>query len=177
MARNYFCWPYLDEDIEAITAVCTICLESCAETPKISLTTWQWPSKPWSRMHTDFLGPFHGNMFLLVVDAHSKRPEVFLMKNNTQASKLISVFRILFSRFRIPEHVVSDNGTNYKSAEFRECLKINGVKHTFSPPYHPATNGATENFVKTFKDKVDKIIRDNNTLDQAVNLFLSDYNN
>jgi len=71
-ARNYFWWPNLDSDIENITSSCKICLESRVETPKISHTPWLWPSKPWVRIHSDFLGPFHGNMFLLVIDACSK---------------------------------------------------------------------------------------------------------
>ncbi|XP_014217296.1 uncharacterized protein LOC106645854, partial [Copidosoma floridanum] len=56
-------------------------------------------------------------------------------------------------RFGLPDHIVSDNGPQFRSLEFREFLKRNGVKQSFSPPYHPATNGAAENFVKTFKDK------------------------
>lgn len=63
------------------------------------------------------------------------------------------------------------------SADFRQFLKRYNIKHTYSSPYHPATNGAAENFVKTVKSKVDKIIRDGNTLDFSLNRFLSDYRN
>jgi len=97
------------------------------------------------------------------------------MKTNTQANRLISVFDNLYARFGLPEHVVTDNGPQYRSDEFRNFLKIKGIKHTFSPPYYPATNGAAENFVRTFKSNVDKIVKDGISLEKAVNMFLLDY--
>ena len=46
---------------------------------KVPLHPWVWPTKPWQRIHVDFAGPFLGQSFLVVVDAHSKWPEVFQM--------------------------------------------------------------------------------------------------
>ena len=40
---------------------------------------WEWPATPWQRIHVDFAGPFVGRMFLIIVDAHSKWPEVEIM--------------------------------------------------------------------------------------------------
>lgn len=114
-------------------------------------------------------------MFLVVVDAHSKWPEIVNMKNNTQADKLIKAFKQIFSRHGLPDLLVSDNGRQYTSIEFKNFLKKRKIKHAFSPPYCPATNGAAENFVKTFKSNVNKIVRDGNSLDDAVNIFLFDY--
>lgn len=92
-----------------------------------------------------------------------------------QADKLVNVFSQVFSRHGLPDLVVSDNGRQYTSIEFAKFLKARKIKHTFSPPYCPATNGAAENFVKTFKNNVSRIIRDGKTLDEAVNMFLFDY--
>lgn len=72
IARNYFWWPNLNEDIELLISTCKIYLKSRVEAQKISFTPWQWPSESWTRIHTDFLGPFHDCMFLMVLDAHSK---------------------------------------------------------------------------------------------------------
>lgn len=71
--------------------------------------------------------------------------------------------------------MVTDNGTQYTCQEFQDFVRCNGIKHSFSAPHHPATNGAAENFVETFKDKVDKIIATGKSLDYAINLFLFDY--
>ena len=47
------------------------------------LHPWIWPTKPWQRIHVDFAGPFMGTSFLVVVDTHSKWPEVFKMSSTT----------------------------------------------------------------------------------------------
>ena len=39
------------------------------------LHPWVWPSKPWQHVHIDFAGTFMDQMFLLLVEAHSKRGE------------------------------------------------------------------------------------------------------
>ena len=59
-----------------------------------------WPSAPWERIHIDFAGPFMGNMFLIVVDALSKWPEVHVM-NSITASKTIDVLRQIFAQFEL----------------------------------------------------------------------------
>ena len=115
LARNYFSWPNLGEDIERITGSCEIYLEFRRNTAETPLTPWQWPSITRSRIHTDFLGPSHGCMFLLIIDAHSKWPELFNMKSNTQSDNLIKAFKNVFSRYGLGDHVVRNNGSQYKS--------------------------------------------------------------
>lgn len=39
----------------------------------------------------------------------------------------------------------------HASTEFAHFLVANGVKHIWSAPYHPATNGAAERLVQTVK--------------------------
>jgi len=94
------------------------------------------------------------DMYLIVIDAHSKWPEVINFKKNTKTYRVIEEFSKLFSRFGLPLHVVTDNGPQFRSAEFKSFLDQNGVHLSHTAPYHPATNGAAENFVQTFKDKV-----------------------
>ena len=87
---------------------------------------------------------------MVVVDTHSKWPEVHLMSSNT-TSKTIQVLKGLFSRNGLPEVLVSDNGPQFMSNEFDTFMKGNRVKHIRSAPFHPATNGLAERFVQTFK--------------------------
>ena len=46
---------------------------------------------------------------------------------------------------------MTDNGPQFTSDEFSHFLKQNGVKHIRCSPYHPASNGLAERFVRTFK--------------------------
>ena len=71
------------------------------------LIPWKWPSRPWSRLHIDFVGPFRGQMFLVVIDAHSKWLEVHPMPTITaQASKFQCLIRTIFDQFGLSERVV-----------------------------------------------------------------------
>ena len=51
----------------------------------------------------------------------------------------------------LPLELVSDNGPQFVAREFQKSLKMNYIKHTLCPPYHPFTNGLAERHVQTFK--------------------------
>lgn len=67
-----------------------------------------------------------GNYFLLAGDAFYKWPEFFLV-NRITTSKTLSVLRKIFVRFGFPMILVSDNGPTYRSKEFSDFLKSNGI--------------------------------------------------
>lgn len=171
-ARSYLWWPGINEDLEELVALCKTCMQARKNPIKAPLALWPSPDGCWSRVHSDFLEPLFGHMFLIVVDASSKWPEVADMNSNTQTDKVIVKFKKLFVRYGLPNHLVIDNGRQFTSAEFQKFMCDNGTRHTFTTPYHPATNGAAENFVGTFKDKVSKMVKDGKTHDYAVNSFL-----
>ena len=56
----------------------------------------------------------------------------------------------------MPEIIVTDNGTEFVSQEFGEFLRKNGVKHTTSALYHPASNGLAERAVQMVKKGLKK---------------------
>ena len=149
-ARSHVWWPGIDSDIEQLVKSCQFCVEVKSTSVPTTLHPWIWPSKPWKRLHIDFAGPLFGKTYLIVIDACSKWPEVWEMPS-TLASKTVAVLRHLFSLYSIPDQVVTDNGPQFVAQEFSAFLKSMGVKHFRSAPYHPATNGAVERFVKTFK--------------------------
>ena len=123
--------------------------------PAAPLNPWRWPTTPWARPHLDFLGPFEGKNILIIVDAHSKWIEAVCTPSTSSAS-VIEVMSTLFSQFGVPEMVVTDNGTGFVSTEFEEFLCANGVKHTTSVPYHPASNGLAERAVQIVKKGLKK---------------------
>ena len=58
--------------------------------------------------------------------------------------------------FGYPHTIVSDNATNFSSAEFQEWCHYRGIKHLTEAPYHPATNGSAERLVQSFKQSLKK---------------------
>ncbi|MGA7326411.1 MAG: IS481 family transposase [Rhodomicrobium sp.] len=49
----------------------------------------------------------------------------------------------------IPERVMTDNGSAYRSAAFRDALGTAGLRHIRTRPYTPRTNGKAERFIQT----------------------------
>ena len=93
----------------------------------------------------------------------------------TTTTKTITVLRRIFSTHGIPEQLVTDNGPQFTSAEFAEFTKLNGIKHIQSSPYHPATNGEAERFVRTFKEAMKSAQGNGLTLSHQLNNFLLTY--
>lgn len=60
----------------------------------------------------DFVGPLFGRTYFVIIDAHSKWPEVFEMSSTT-ATKTIDVLRHVFATHGLPDCVVSDNGPQF----------------------------------------------------------------
>lgn len=174
IARSYFWWPSLDKQIEELASHCTSC-QSLRHSPTAApLHHWSWPLHPWQRIHIDLAGPFQGKMFCIIVDAHSKWPEVFELTTTT-SDKIIAICRKLFAAYGLPNQLVSDNGPQFVSHEFETFLKLNGVKHLKSAPYHPATNGEAERFIQTFKKSMKASVHDGLTLQHRLQNFLLSY--
>lgn len=57
-----------------------------------------------------------GHMWLIIIDAHSKWLEVFKMSSTTPAAT-IQCLRDVFTRFGLPEKIVTDNAPNFTSTE------------------------------------------------------------
>ena len=62
----------------------------------------------------------------------------------------------MFSKHRIPEAVVSDNGPQYSSCEFSAFAMAYNFCHTTSSPYYPQSNGQAERAVWTAKQLLTK---------------------
>jgi len=158
LARMHVWWPLIDSHIEKCVKECQSCQENQRNPAKAPLHPWEIAQQPWKRLHIDFAGPFEGQMWLIVIDACSKWPEVIAMTSTT-AEKTVHTLRSLFSRYGIPDQIVTDNGPQFIAEEFKQFCLGNGIKHTLIAPYHPSSNGEAERFVQTFKTAIRKAKR------------------
>ncbi|XP_015676360.1 uncharacterized protein K02A2.6-like [Protobothrops mucrosquamatus] len=150
LARSYLWWPGLDKDIEAQVHKCHICQQSWPEMPQA----------PWSRIHIDFAGPFQGQLFLIVVDSHSKWLEDVPV-STTMTARTIQVLRGIFATHGLPDVIVSDNGAQFTSSEVQSFLRANMIRHATSAPFHLASNGQVERMVHTTKESLKRITHGN----------------
>jgi transposase InsO family protein len=55
-----------------------------------------------------------------------------------------------FARFGFSiQRVLTDNGPCYRSIPFGQALRQHNIKHRFTKPYTPRTNGKAERFIQT----------------------------
>ena len=150
LGRMFVWWPGFDQDVEEVVQQCATCQRSHVVPAQAPLHPWEWPAHPWSRLHVDYAGPYLGHRFL-GIDAHSKWLEVCPMTSTT-AVAMVERLRSVFAQFGIPDMVVTDNRTNFVSAEFQQFMYRNGVRHVTSAPAHSASNGLAERAVRIFKE-------------------------
>ncbi|KII64181.1 Pro-Pol polyprotein [Thelohanellus kitauei] len=166
LARQYCYWHNIDKDIDELSKSCIPCRENAKLVPS-EYTSWPKASSAFERVHVDFLGPFKGYIWLILVDAYSHFP--FVVKMSGFSSLLtIAALKSIFAIEGLPETIVSDNGKQFVSAEFANFCNRNNIKRVLSPPYHPSSNGQAERFVQTFKSSINKQMADGTDLDEAV---------
>lgn len=104
------------------------------------LHPWERPEKPRTLLHVDYVGPFLGKMFLVLVDSLSKwMYECLVTAASSQGT--IEKLRQSFSVRGLPQMLMSDNATCFTSAEFKDFMSENGIKRVTSAPFHPSSNG------------------------------------
>ena len=177
LARCYCWWPSMDSEIEQCVRSCKECVNSQNSPSLAPLHPWENTTKPWARLHVDYAGPFLGKMFLIVIDSFSKWIDAYPV---TTASSTLTIekLRHSFAIHGLPDILVSDNATCFTSQEFNDFMKMNGIHHVTSAPYHPSSNGAAERAVQTFKSTLKKLVKNSkDSIETQVNRFLFSYRN
>ena len=172
LARSYIWWPGMDKEIENTVRSCHSCQQQAVSPPKGNLHPWEWPGKPWHRLHIDYAGPVEGKMLLIIVDAHSKFIECHIVSSANSANTIIKLLQT-FATHGLPAQLVSDNGSPFTSEEFAQFCRNNGIQHIRSAPYHPASNGLAERAVQTVKNGLRKTVGPN--LETRLYRFLAMY--
>ena len=148
----------MNSDIKEAVAKCDVCAEYQASNPQQPLQTHKIPDRPWSRLAAD-LFTLHSKDYIVLVDYYSDFVEVSPLKQTT-SSAIIKFMRVQFSRYGIPDILVSDNGPQFASREFAEFAKQWEFQHVTSSPYHPKSNGKAESAVKAVKSLFKKALKD-----------------
>ena len=155
LARSTIYWPRIDFDIEDLCRKCTSCGQFQNKPDKPSIHPWMMPEKPWSRLHLDHAINFLGRNWLVLVDAYSKYPCIH-PTTSTSSKSTTAILEQEFAHFGYPHTLVTDNATTFMSQEFQAWCKQQGIVHLTGAPYHPATNGAAERLIQSFKQALRK---------------------
>jgi len=174
LARENYFWQHMSQSIKDKIQACSYCNEFKPKSNnQCEKSSWPSARKPWERIHVDYF-QFGKTYFFVAVDAFSRFPEVFQC-NDMTASSAKRILQSLFSRYGIAKSVVSDNGPAFKDQTFQNWLESISCKHILTAPYHPASNGMAERFVRTVKEQ----LKDVNSFEymEQINKFLLCYRN
>ena len=133
LAKHYFWWPGLGQDIDSLASRCDVCARNGPEMPKTPLHIWEEPERAWQRIHIDYAGPKYGSYWLIIVDAKTKWPEVVPTRGMTATETIVKLCKV-FATHGLCEQLVSDNGPAFAAAEFKQYCATRGIKHILSAP-------------------------------------------
>ena len=169
VVRECFWWPGLSKHIDQIAASCPGCKKHKKRPPQNSLSVWPFARKPMERVHVDFF-EYKSKHVLLMVDAFSRKIWCHYLGNDTTAAVTCAVlFGWFCQETGPPTTLVSDNGPQFTSKFFETKMKNMNIKHVFSPPYHPQSNGLAERSVQIVKDRLKKM----NVSNKAIDLYVA----
>ena len=83
---------------------------------------------------------------LVAIDQYSHYPAVEIV-SSTSGKCTISALEKIFSEHGLPQRIISDNGTPFKSRQISTYMKNSRINHNLLTPLHPRANGIVENFM------------------------------
>ena len=141
LAHGSFFWPGINKAIEEVVCQCEACTCFQSQNAVAPLTSTPTPSHPWQMCAIDIF-TLEGIDHLVVGDFYSKMIFVrCLPPSQSNANKVVSLLKEMFSEHGIPKVLCSDNGPQYVSAQFADFSIVWGISHETSSLHYPQSNG------------------------------------
>jgi transposase InsO family protein len=88
----------------------------------------------------------------VAIDDHSRAGFVKMYANERKES-VVEFLKATVAHYEALgvkiKRLITDNGPAYRSVLFNRTCQALGIKHTFTKPYRPQTNGKAERFIQT----------------------------
>ena len=154
-AKSCVYWHGINKDIEQLVSDCSVCQKYQRSQTAEPLMPHDIPQRPWHTVGTD-LFQLGKTEYLIVADYYAKFPIVRKITGKNTSAAVISLTKQIFSEQGIPVKVVSDNGPQYASEEYRKFAEEWNFDHVTSSPRFPQSNGFIERMIQTVKATLKK---------------------
>jgi hypothetical protein len=148
--REGFYWLTAVQDAKDIVRHCDVCQRFAsrphAPAAKLQPIPLAWPFAQWG---LDMVGKLQKSwpgwhVYLLVaVEKITKWIEATPVTTQDSTTSANFIKSIVF-RFEVPNNIITDNGTNFTSKEFKDYYKGLGIMLNFASVVHPRTNEQVE---------------------------------
>lgn len=155
-AKNAIFWPGYVAHVRDMVESCGICQEHARNQAQQPLQQFELPEYPMQSIAVD-LFQHQGIDYLVAVDRYSKWVDCWNLDYTTSRA-VIDVLRRFFVDFGRPETLLSDNGPQFSSYEFKCFMEDQDVKHVTSSPHFAQSNGLAERMVQTVKNSLSKAL-------------------
>ena len=105
---------------------------------------------------------------LIVVDSTTLYVEAFPTKSTTAEEVAEILYKEIIARYGVMRELLTDQGSSFKNKLIAQLCKLLNIKHRFSSPHHPQTDGKAERMVQTVIRSL-KLICDTQTVGRKVN--------
>lgn len=176
-----FLWESMNKDTKEYVEKCEICQRTkITQHVKLPMKITDTPSYPWIKIAIDIVGPLipttQGNKYILTVrDLFSMFTFAIPMENITAENVARKLVDEIFTKFSMPEIILSDRGSNFCSKLFKNICKLFGIQHIKTTAFRPQSNGSLERFHRTMKTYLAQFaeVRE---WDQLINMACYAYN-
>lgn len=103
---------------------------------------------------------------MVVVDYYTHWVELFPLRKATASAIALILRREAFTRFGIPDQILSDRGPQFISGIYKELCTYWGVIAKLTTAYHPQTN-LTERVNRTLKGMIASFVGDQHKVGSA----------
>ena len=165
-ARPIMYWPRMTADLTDAVNRCETCQTTQPAAPKEPLMTHPIPQIPWQSVASDCF-ELDGHHYVVLVDLYSDYIEVAELLNMTTTA-LIKQMKPIFATHGSPAVLITDNGSNYASQEFKSFTKDWEIHHVTTSPHHHKANGKAESAVKIMKNIIKKARKEKQDMWKAI---------
>ncbi|KAL7849761.1 hypothetical protein SRHO_G00191100 [Serrasalmus rhombeus] len=141
--------PGIASDLKKLVTSCKHCNIYSPSQSREPLISRPLPDLPWQKLAAD-LCEFKDRHYLIVIDYFSRWLEILhLPKTNSEI--VIEKLKSIFTRYGIPEELMTDNSPQFSAEQFRNFTAEYDFQHVTSSPHFPQSNGMAKRAVKTAK--------------------------
>ena len=181
---NYYKWKNMRADIAGFIKTCPSCQRNKKDSHRkkapMELTTTS--SRPFEKLSIDVVGPYPpsdlGNRFVITAQDDLTRFAFLIPTENHEAATVAdALVEHIFSKFGIPDTILTDRGTEFLSKLMKRFTTLYGIKHNLCTAYHPESNGALERSHGVLHLYLRHYINNNQTnWDKFINMSMFAYN-